>query len=33
MDHGAIVEQGPPQQIFSAPGEPRTRAFVTDCVR
>jgi polar amino acid transport system ATP-binding protein len=33
MDHGAIVEQGPPQQIFSAPGEARTRAFITDCVR
>jgi polar amino acid transport system ATP-binding protein len=33
MDRGAIVEQGPPQQIFAAPGEARTRAFVSDCVR
>jgi polar amino acid transport system ATP-binding protein len=30
MDHGAIVEQGTPAQIFSAPGEPRTRAFVAE---
>jgi polar amino acid transport system ATP-binding protein len=30
MDHGAIVEQGPPERIFSAPSEARTRAFVTE---
>jgi ABC-type polar amino acid transport system ATPase subunit len=30
MDHGAIVEQGTPAQIFSAPGETRTRAFVAE---
>ena len=30
MDHGLIVEEGPPQQMFSAPGEPRTRAFYTN---
>jgi polar amino acid transport system ATP-binding protein len=30
MDHGAIVEQGPPERIFSTPSEARTRAFVTE---
>jgi ABC-type histidine transport system ATPase subunit len=30
MDHGAIVEEGPPQQIFSAPCEMRTRAFLAE---
>jgi polar amino acid transport system ATP-binding protein len=30
MDHGAIVEEGPPQQIFSAPCETRTRAFLAE---
>jgi polar amino acid transport system ATP-binding protein len=30
MDHGAIVEQGPPERIFSAPSEARTRAFVAE---
>ena len=30
MDHGAIVEQGPPERIFSAPSETRTRAFVAE---
>jgi ABC-type polar amino acid transport system ATPase subunit len=28
MDHGAIVEMGSPQQIFGAPREPRTKAFL-----
>jgi ABC-type polar amino acid transport system ATPase subunit len=28
MADGAIVEQGPPAQIFEAPAEPRTRAFI-----
>jgi polar amino acid transport system ATP-binding protein len=28
MDHGQIVEEGPPEQIFTAPGEPRTREFL-----
>ncbi len=28
MDEGAIVEQGPPAQIFGAPREERTRAFI-----
>jgi len=30
MDNGAIVEEGPPQQIFSAPRETRTRAFLAE---
>jgi polar amino acid transport system ATP-binding protein len=30
MDHGVIVEEGPPQQIFSAPCETRTRAFLAE---
>ena len=28
MDHGEIVEQGPPERVFSAPEEGRTRAFL-----
>jgi ABC-type polar amino acid transport system ATPase subunit len=28
MDKGAIVERAPPDRIFSAPAEPRTRAFL-----
>jgi polar amino acid transport system ATP-binding protein len=28
MDHGKIVEQGPPHQIFRAPLQRRTRAFL-----
>jgi polar amino acid transport system ATP-binding protein len=28
MDHGAIVEQGPPQSLFANPKEPRTRKFL-----
>lgn len=28
MDAGVIVEQGPPDQIFLAPREPRTQAFL-----
>jgi len=28
MDQGAIVEMGPPSQIFSDPREPRTRSFL-----
>jgi polar amino acid transport system ATP-binding protein len=33
MDHGAIVEEGPPGELFAAPHEPRTRAFLTELVR
>ncbi len=28
MDQGAIIEQGPPAQVFSAPREARTRTFL-----
>ncbi|MEM6548277.1 MAG: amino acid ABC transporter ATP-binding protein [Pseudomonadota bacterium] len=30
MDHGAIVEQGPPEAIFGDPQNARTRAFLSD---
>jgi polar amino acid transport system ATP-binding protein len=33
MDHGIIVEDVPPQQIFSAPSETRTRAFIAELTR
>jgi len=33
MDHGVIVEEGPPQQMFSAPSEARTRAFIAELTR
>ena len=29
LDEGRIVEQGPPDQIFDAPREERTRAFLS----
>lgn len=28
LDDGVILEQGPPEQIFTEPGEPRTRQFL-----
>jgi polar amino acid transport system ATP-binding protein len=28
MDHGLVVEQGPPEAVFGAPREERTRAFI-----
>jgi polar amino acid transport system ATP-binding protein len=28
LDDGVILEQGPPEQIFSAPKEPRTQQFL-----
>jgi len=28
LDHGVIVERGPPAQVLGAPTEPRTRAFL-----
>jgi ABC-type histidine transport system ATPase subunit len=28
MDHGAVIEEGPPAQIFEAPAQERTRAFI-----
>jgi polar amino acid transport system ATP-binding protein len=33
MDHGLIVEEGPPDRIFGAPREPRTRAFIAELTR
>jgi polar amino acid transport system ATP-binding protein len=33
MDHGLIVEQGPPQKMFTAPDETRTRAFIAELTR
>jgi ABC-type polar amino acid transport system ATPase subunit len=33
MDHGVIVEQGPPQQIFTHPAQQRTRDFVAQIER
>jgi len=33
MDHGRIVEQGPPAEFFSAPREARTRAFLDRILR
>ena len=33
MDHGVIVEEGPPQQMFSAPSEARTRTFIAELTR
>ncbi|MGB4482973.1 MAG: peptide ABC transporter ATP-binding protein, partial [bacterium] len=29
MDEGRIVEEGPPEQIFSNPQNPRTQAFLS----
>ena len=28
MDHGLVVEEGPPDAVFGAPREERTRAFI-----
>ena len=28
LDQGVIREQGPPEQIFSTPSEPRTQQFL-----
>jgi polar amino acid transport system ATP-binding protein len=28
LDEGVILEQGPPEHIFSAPTEPRTQQFL-----
>src|SRR3954447_10666431 len=33
MDHGLIVEEGRPEQIFAAPQEPRTKAFIAELTR
>jgi polar amino acid transport system ATP-binding protein len=33
LDEGVILEQGPPEQIFSSPTEPRTRQFLERIIR
>ena len=33
MDHGAIVEEAPPAEIFASPREARTRAFIAELTR
>jgi polar amino acid transport system ATP-binding protein len=33
MDHGLIVEEGRPEQIFGAPREVRTKAFIAELTR
>jgi polar amino acid transport system ATP-binding protein len=33
MDHGTILEQGPPEQIFTAAVHERTRAFMAEVIR
>ena len=33
MDHGLIVEEGTPEQIFGAPREARTQAFIAELTR
>jgi len=33
MDHGLIVEEGPPAQIFGAPQEARTQGFIAELTR
>jgi polar amino acid transport system ATP-binding protein len=33
MDHGLIVEGGPASQVFGAPREPRTQAFIAELTR
>jgi len=32
LDEGVILEEGPPEQIFSAPREPRTQQFLARIV-
>jgi polar amino acid transport system ATP-binding protein len=33
MDHGAIVEQGPPAELFGAPQHERTKSFLSELTR
>ncbi len=33
MDHGRIIEQGPPEEFFTNPREPRVRAFLSQILR
>jgi ABC-type polar amino acid transport system ATPase subunit len=32
MDHGVVVEAGPPAQLFANPTHPRTREFLRQVV-
>jgi polar amino acid transport system ATP-binding protein len=32
LDGGRVLEQGPPEQVFGAPREPRTRQFLARIV-
>jgi polar amino acid transport system ATP-binding protein len=33
MDHGLIVEEGPPAQMFGAPKGERAKAFIAELTR
>ncbi len=33
LDEGVVLEQGPPEQIFSSPTQPRTRQFLDRIIR
>ena len=33
LDDGVILEQGPPEQIFASPAQPRTRQFLDRIIR
>ncbi len=33
LDEGVILEQGPPEQIFASPAQPRTRQFLDRIIR
>lgn len=33
MDHGAVVEENPPQKIFSRPDSPRTQRFLAQVIQ
>ena len=33
LDHGAVVEEGPPEQVFDNPGNQRTRDFLSRVLR
>jgi polar amino acid transport system ATP-binding protein len=28
MDHGRVVDEGPPHELFRSPSHPRTQAFL-----
>ena len=33
MDHGEIIEEGPPAEFFDRPSNPRTQAFLQAVIR